>query len=77
MQIPDLPNLGNGPRLPAALITVFVSTALFGGPLGEEIGWRGYALPQLLSRYSPLASSLILGLVWGAWHAPPQSTRCL
>ena len=47
-----------------------MSTALFGGPLGEEIGWRGYALPQLLSRHSPLTSSLILGLVWGAWHAP-------
>ena len=69
VQLPNFPARGSGPQA-AVLVTVFVSTALFGGPLGEEIGWRGYALPQLLSRHSPLTSSLILGLVWGAWHAP-------
>lgn len=34
----------------------------------EEIGWTGYALPRLLTRYSPLASGLILGVVWAFWH---------
>jgi uncharacterized protein len=38
--------------------------------VGEELGWRGYALPQLLERWSPLTSSLILGLLWGLWHLP-------
>ena len=35
---------------------------------GEEIGWRGYALPKLQERMSPLAASLVLGLVWAAFH---------
>ena len=38
--------------------------------VGEELGWRGYALPQLLALWSPLTSSLILGVLWGLWHLP-------
>ena len=48
-------------------------TLLFGfifGPLGEEVGWRGYLLPDLLRRYSPLLSRLILGLIAAIWHFP-------
>jgi hypothetical protein len=40
------------------------------GPLGEELGWRGYALPRLLKQFSPLIASLILGAIWGVWHLP-------
>jgi hypothetical protein len=40
------------------------------GPLGEELGWRGFALPRMLERWSPLSASLILGLIWGLWHLP-------
>jgi CAAX protease family protein len=43
---------------------------IFVGALGEETGWRGYALPQLQRRFSPLASSLILAVVWFGWHLP-------
>jgi membrane protease YdiL (CAAX protease family) len=38
--------------------------------LGEEIGWRGFALPALLKTRSALTASLILGTVWSAWHIP-------
>jgi len=38
--------------------------------LGEEPGWRGFALPQLQTKYSPLIASLILGSVWALWHLP-------
>ena len=37
-------------------------------PLAEEPGWRGFALPRLQQRYGLLASSLIVGAVWAAWH---------
>jgi membrane protease YdiL (CAAX protease family) len=38
--------------------------------LGEEIGWRGVALPALQERHSAFTSSMILGLLWAAWHLP-------
>jgi hypothetical protein len=44
---------------------VFVFTAL-----GEEPGWRGYALPRLKARFSPFVASLVLGLIWACWHLP-------
>ena len=40
------------------------------GPLSEEIGWRGYVLERLQTRWNALISSLIVGLVWAMWHLP-------
>ena len=40
------------------------------GPLGEELGWRGYALPRLEQHFAPLVSGLVLGIIWAAWHLP-------
>lgn len=40
------------------------------GPWGEETGWRGFALPRLLTRFSPLTAAIILGVIWAVWHAP-------
>jgi membrane protease YdiL (CAAX protease family) len=40
------------------------------GPLGEEFGWRGFALPRLLDRQHPLLAAVILGAIWWAWHLP-------
>ena len=38
--------------------------------VGEEIGWRGFALPRLQTRFNSLTASLILGGLWAAWHLP-------
>jgi uncharacterized protein len=40
------------------------------GPLGEEFGWRGFALPRVLERHAPFAASLRLGLIHAVWHLP-------
>lgn len=52
-----------------ALLT-FLFVNLITGPLGEEFGWRGFALPRLLQIHSPLVASLILGIIWALWHLP-------
>ena len=38
--------------------------------VGEELGWRGFAQPELEKHYSPLISAIILGVLWGLWHLP-------
>lgn len=70
-------NILLGAKRPAAaqiaawpeLLPRFVFIFLFIG-VGEETGWRGFALPELQKRYSPLMASLILGVIWAAWHIP-------
>ncbi len=48
----------------------FASTFFLGGPLGEEPGWRGFALPRLQPLYGPLTGSVLLGVLWALWHFP-------
>jgi membrane protease YdiL (CAAX protease family) len=43
---------------------------LTAGPLGEELGWRGYALNEFQKKYNPLVSSIYIGIIWGFWHLP-------
>ena len=54
---------------PALLFGLLLNQLIL-GPLGEELGWRGFALPRLLQRFNPLVASLILGAIWGVWHLP-------
>jgi membrane protease YdiL (CAAX protease family) len=39
-------------------------------PVGEEIGWRGFALPRLIERFGPLRASIVIGVLWTFWHVP-------
>jgi membrane protease YdiL (CAAX protease family) len=52
------------------LLPIVFVTQVFGSSMGEEIGWRGFALPRLQARQSALLASGILGVVWGLWHLP-------
>ncbi len=54
--------------VPLFMVSTLVLDA---GPVGEEIGWKGYALPRFLdSKRGPLLAAITFGLVWGLWHAP-------
>ncbi len=53
----------------SAILPAFIM-ALLSGALGEELGWRGYALNMLQKKYIPLTAGLILGVIWGLWHLP-------
>jgi membrane protease YdiL (CAAX protease family) len=53
------------------VLLFFLYNFIYGG-LSEEPGWRGFALPRLQARFSPLVSGLILGVIWAVWHAPAR-----
>lgn len=63
------PDWSNIPPL-AIMLPMITIYAVFSGPLREEPGWRGFALPQLLASNSALVSSLVIGMVWTVWHLP-------
>jgi uncharacterized protein len=68
----DLPNLGalGGPSYLLSYVATFALVLVLGGPLLEEGGWRGFALPRMERLHGPLVASLILGVLWALWHLP-------
>jgi uncharacterized protein len=50
----------------ATVLLVGIATALGAG--FEELGWTGFAIPELRRRYSVLTTGLIVGVLWGVWH---------
>jgi uncharacterized protein len=52
------------------LIPQLLFITIVQGPLTEEPAWRGFLLPRLQKKYSPLVASLIIGVIWCSWHLP-------
>lgn len=49
-------------------LAIIFLTNLISGPMGEEIGWRGYLLTELQKKYSVLKAAMIVGVIWSFWH---------
>lgn len=61
----------NSPYSITVFIFILFTSMLFdGGGLMEEFGWRGFALPILQNKFTPLKSAIILGTLWSIWHIP-------
>lgn len=64
------PGAGVKPGETMASMAGIILFNLFSGPIAEELGWRGFALPRLQAKYNALVSSLMLGVIWTCWHIP-------
>ncbi len=62
--------LSFGAAPPASWLIAPVLAIMVLPAVGEEIGWRGYAYPQLADRYGELKAAVVVGVLWALWHLP-------
>jgi membrane protease YdiL (CAAX protease family) len=62
--------LAQSPEFPNVPVSLYWAAVLIFYGFGEEIGWRGFALPVLQRTFSPAVATLILSVIWAAWHLP-------
>jgi uncharacterized protein len=67
---PQAAELGRYSGLPSLAIAAVWPLVVVANGWGEETGWRGYAQQQLQRRHSALVATLIVAVLWAAWHAP-------
>lgn len=62
--------VGSGLSYSLLMVVEFAYAFLVGGGVSEEPGWRGFLLPRLQDRFSPLVASLLVWIPWALWHVP-------
>jgi len=66
--------VASGPSYFLLAVVEFGYAFFVGGGVSEEPGWRGFLLPRLQDRFSPLVASLLIWFPWALWHAPLDFT---
>ena len=69
INMPGLAMVGRSSSLPGLGVAATVAVMLIAA-IEEEVGWRGFALPRLQATRSALSSTILLSLIWFAWHLP-------
>jgi len=62
--------IGDFDKMAFLSIPTILWAGLYAGPLGEELGWRGFLLPELQKKFSNLKSAVVIGFIWFIWHIP-------
>lgn len=63
-------DIGSFNKMAFLSIPTVLWAGLYAGPLGEELGWRGFLLPEFQKTFSSLKSAIIIGVIWFVWHIP-------
>lgn len=57
-----------------AVPLIFAVVLVAGGPLGEELGWRGFALQRAQQTMRPVVATALVAAMWTVWHLPQLTT---
>ncbi|MCG2462721.1 CPBP family intramembrane metalloprotease [Flavobacteriaceae bacterium F89] len=63
-------DIGSFDKMAFLSIPTTLWAGFYAGPLGEELGWRGFLLPEFQKRFSSLKSAILIGIIWFVWHIP-------
>jgi membrane protease YdiL (CAAX protease family) len=63
-------DIGSFDKMAFLSIPTTLWAGFYAGPLGEELGWRGFLLPEFQKRFSSLKSAVLIGIIWFVWHIP-------
>lgn len=63
-------DIGSFDKMAFLSIPTVLWAGFYAGPLGEELGWRGFLLPEFKKRFSNFKSAILIGIIWFVWHIP-------